>query len=241
MRTSEKIGELVKALAAAKKSIKAPKKGRTGKVSGTSKKSGRDYEYEYSYADRADVIEAYREPLASNDLVILHAVGLKDGTLVLTSRLAHSSGEWVESDLPIPAETARDAQVLGGFLTYFERYNSCALVDVAAEDDDDGKRAVAPKQEEAPVDPQSLPFYDLRLAIKDAGEELEQRGGGLWPEHVRKASAFTDKSGKAVSGFPDPFNPKVKSEAWLKSTLGKLTAALAESEPGAEEGAAALT
>ncbi len=229
MTTSEKIGALVEALSKAKASMRAPKKGRTANAG----------KYTYNYADRADVIESYASALAGSGLALVHSISMDESMhTVLRSRLMHSSGEWIESSYPIP--NVDDAQTLGSWLTYLERYQSCALLDIAAEDDDDGARAKKPAREEA-VDPQSLPFYDLRLAIKDAGEELEQRGGGLWPEHVRKASAFTDKSGKAVSGFPDPFNPKVKSEAWLKSTLGKLTAALAESEPGAEEGAAALT
>jgi hypothetical protein len=215
----------VEALAKAKAEIKAPKKGRTANAG----------KYSYNYADRADVIESYSAALAANGLAIVHAVVMDENLHTrLLSRLMHSSGEFVESSYPIP--NVDDAQTLGSWLTYLERYQSCALLDIAAEDDDDGARAKKPaRQEEEPVDPTTLPFYDLRLAIEDAAKELEQRGGGLWLEHVRQASAFISDKGKAFN-FSDPYAKNV-TEKWAKSTLSKLTAKLADSEPGASEAA----
>jgi len=45
------------ALAAAQGELKNPEKTKTGKVAGTTK-AGKYYEYEYKYADIADVLEA---------------------------------------------------------------------------------------------------------------------------------------------------------------------------------------
>lgn len=223
---------LVAALAKAKLAMKPPKKGHKAEV--PTKAGGK---YSYTYADRADVIDSYSKALSDNGLTITHAIGRDDkGGLELCTSLLHESGARLDSRVPLPA--VESAQTLGSWLTYLERYQSCALLDIAAEDDDDGARAVAPKrQAEEPADPSTLPFYDLRVAIQDAAEELAQRGGGLWPEHVREASAF-DKDGKHFS-FADPFSGKL-SEKWAKSTLGRLTAKLSESEPGAAEGAEAL-
>jgi hypothetical protein len=182
---NEALGALVSALAKAKESIKAPTKTKVGKVSGMSK-SGKSYEYEYRYADRADVIEAYREALSKNGLILTHGVDTIGESLhmVLVSRLVHSGGGELVSRIPIPQ--VKDAQALGSYLTYLERYAACALLDIAAEDDDDGQRAVArgkkderrretkPAQTELPKAP-DVPLVSeeqceaIRHAAKDAG------------------------------------------------------------------------
>lgn len=229
--TTDKQGLLVAALAKAKATIKAPKKGRTAKVR---MKSGG--EYSYAYADRADVIEAYQKALSDNGLAIIHTVILGESMqTILCSRLVHSGGGEITSSIPIPA--CSDAQVLGSWLSYLERYQSSALLDIAAEDDSDGQLAKGPDRHEKSNEPDpNMPHYQLRLAIKAAAETLAQEGGGLWPEIVREASAFTASDGKAKS-FSDPFIPSL-SEKWLRGVHGKLVAKLPE--PGADEAAAAF-
>ncbi len=144
---SEELGKLVEALAKAKESIQTPKKTKTAEV--PTKTGGK---YSYTYADRADVIESYKKPLADNGLILSHAVDVIGESLnmVLLSRLVHVGGGELTSRIPIPQ--TKDAQALGSWLTYLERYASCALLDLAAEDDDDGARARArkPRKEEPP-------------------------------------------------------------------------------------------
>lgn len=127
---SEGIGELVKALCAAKKAIQAPKKGNTAEAG----------KYSYRYADRHDVIESYAAALAENGLQIIHIVRTDENLhMRQVSILAHSSGQQVESCIPIP--NVPNAQALGSWLTYLERYHSCALLDIAADSDEDGAGA----------------------------------------------------------------------------------------------------
>jgi hypothetical protein len=215
---------LVAALAKAKLAMKPPKKGRTAVV--PTKAGGK---YEYHYADRADVIESYSKALSDNGLALSHALGRDEkGGLELVTTVRHEGGGEIASRVPLPATD--NAQTLGSWLTYLERYQSCALLDIAAEDDDDGQRATA---KDEPADVRTLPFLDLRQAIQDAADELAQRGGGTADTHIKEASGFDGTRGRAE--FSDPFDPKIKSEKWLKSVLGKLTAKLNESEPGARE------
>jgi hypothetical protein len=49
----------------------------------------------------------------------------KDEVVVVT-RLAHASGEWIEGELPLPVSKA-DAQGYGSALTYARRYGLCAI------------------------------------------------------------------------------------------------------------------
>lgn len=148
--TADRQGLLVAALAKAKQSISAPKKGKTAKV--RMKTGG---EYAYNYADRADVIAAYQKALADNGLALVHTVILGEGLhTILLTRLVHSGGGEIQSSIPLP--TCNDAQTLGSWLSYLERYQSCALLDIAAEDDDDGQRAVREPREEPVRQPQAV-------------------------------------------------------------------------------------
>jgi len=63
---------------------------------------------------------------------------------MVTTLLAHSSGEWMESDLTLPAdqENKFNAQTVGSAITYTRRYALLGMLNVSAEDDDDGNAAV---------------------------------------------------------------------------------------------------
>lgn len=130
---SEQTGALAKALADAQAAIKPPKKGRTAKI-----KSDKGA-YEYHYADLADVIESYREPLSKHALALTQTTRIQDGHLVLVTTLLHGSGEWVASEYPITSYARPQEQ--GSAITYARRYAVTALLGIAAEDDDDGQAA----------------------------------------------------------------------------------------------------
>jgi ERF superfamily protein len=224
MRRSDSIVELVKALAAAQKEIEAPKKNATGQV-GTRN---------YKYSNLAEVRDAYRGPLSKHGLIIAHTLTPVDGHVVLATSLLHTSGEWIASDYPIPSYDKPQEQ--GSALTYFKRYNVCALLDIVAEDDDDGATAQAAKQKQEPVSAEAAAIHVLAGEIADLTD--------VPPEQIiKEASAFTSKDGKLVEGFTDP--SKVKPGKWLSMTKTKLEKRLHDlqmaNEPGAEEGAALLT
>lgn len=57
----------------------------------------------------------------------------------LRTQLCHASGQWMASELPLPANWG-DPHAVGGAITYFRRYCLAAMVELAQEDDD-GQRA----------------------------------------------------------------------------------------------------
>lgn len=136
--TEQSIGKLASALAEAQKAFKPIKKDKTAKVKGTSK-GGRDFEYEYHYADLANVIDCVREALADNKIAYSQPTRITERGLVLVTILMHESGETSEGYLPIPSGLS--PQELGSHLTYMRRYGLCSAVGVSAEEDDDGKAA----------------------------------------------------------------------------------------------------
>lgn len=196
---SESIGKLADALAKAQAEIKAPKKGKTAKL-GT---------YSYSYADLADIIEAYREPLSKNGLALAQTMRWQDNHLVLVTTLLHSSGEWLSSEYPLASYPKPQEQ--GSAITYARRYNVTALLGIAAEDDDDGAaaqtgtpRAAAEKPAPKPANGERLSTADIEkvhLAAKKAGlksaAELAPVLSRILPG-VEKASDMSPKDLRVV-------------------------------------------
>lgn len=228
---SEQVGELAAALAKAQKAIKAPNKGRTA---GYDTKGGQ--KVSYTYADLADVIAAYREPLSDNGLALVQSTRQEDGHLVLVTSLLHSSGQWVAGEYPVKVYDRPQEQ--GSAITYARRYSVTALLGIAAEDDDDGKRA-----QEAEPPKQEMSSEDAAILLL-AAQLADLTPDTTAEEHIRAASAFTNKEGKFIEGtMTDP--RRVKPGKWKSMTKTNLEKRLHQeqlkAEPGVEEGAAALT
>ena len=96
--------------------------------------------YKSKYANINSVIDAVKKPLNDNNIAILQSLSPSDdGKLHLTTRLIHSSGEWIEDTAVCPLQK-QDAQGLGSAVSYIRRYSLSALLSVYA-DDDDGQSA----------------------------------------------------------------------------------------------------
>jgi hypothetical protein len=142
VRTSPDCGALVEALAAAQGEFPVIEKNQTGKVHG--EKNGRSYEFEYKYADIADVLAAVRPVLSKHKLAVMQPTYMVRNDLVVATRLMHASGQWMESEYPVSAIVAKH-QAMGGALTYARRYSLCSMLGIAAEEDTDGAHAALPE------------------------------------------------------------------------------------------------
>ncbi len=122
---SDSIGALAAALSKAQADI-----------TGALKDSSNPF-FKSKYADLASCWDACRKQLAANNLAVIQTVYVhweRDET-VLATTLAHGSGEWIRSDLPIRAkDTSPQAQ--GSAITYARRYALAAIVGLAQIDDD---------------------------------------------------------------------------------------------------------
>ena len=91
------------------------------------------------YADIADVLAVIRPVLAAEGIALVQPIEVDDdGRAFLVTKLM-KGGEEIVSRMPLQID--QKAQDLGSRLTYQRRYAACALVGVAAEDDDDGHAA----------------------------------------------------------------------------------------------------
>lgn len=149
VKYSEKLGSLAAALAKAQTGFRPIVKSVENSFYSTDKKKAK-------YADLSAIIAATQPSLAANELVIVQTpmVNAERREAGCVSRLIHSSGEWIENEVMLPA-TAKvkeypegqsgwvwgqkfDAQTCGIAMTYSRRYSYGGIVCVAAEEDDDG-------------------------------------------------------------------------------------------------------
>jgi hypothetical protein len=135
---SETIGELAKALAQAQGEMHAASKDATNP------------HFKNRYADLASVWDACRAPLARHGLSVSQLPSRReDGSVLLTTLLMHSSGEFIGSYLSArPAQ--ENPQVIGSILTYLRRYALASIVGVVSGEDDDAEAATAPTRKATP-------------------------------------------------------------------------------------------
>lgn len=91
------------------------------------------------YADLSAVIEATLGHLNAEGIAVMQHPSLSGNIVTVVTRLQHKSGEWMESELSIPAGQpgARfDAQTVGSAITYGCRYALQSICCVPREDDD---------------------------------------------------------------------------------------------------------
>jgi hypothetical protein len=128
MKTSESIKQIAEALVSAQKEIRFAVKDSTNP------------HYKSKYANINSVIDAVKAPLNNNNIAILQSLSPSDDNkLHLTTRLLHSSGEWIEDTAVCPIQK-QDPQGLGSAISYIRRYSISSLCALYA-DDDDGQSA----------------------------------------------------------------------------------------------------
>lgn len=165
---SDDVSELAKALAVAQGEIQH------------ARKDTQNLFFKSSYADLPAVIDAAKGPLSKNGLSFSQVVDAdSQGGVVLVSLLMHASGQWLRSYYPVKPQK-NDPQGLGSALTYARRYSFCALVGVAAIDEDDDGNAGSgySNQGRAPVpyvppEIKSKPSNDSMFASPSAREAFK--------------------------------------------------------------------
>lgn len=85
----------------------------------------------FRYADLAECQRVTRKPLADAGLAVTQTIESN----MLVTRLLHKSGQFIVSEIPFILPNKM--QELGSMLTYLKRYSYCAILGIAADDDDD--------------------------------------------------------------------------------------------------------
>ena len=100
--------------------------------------------FKSKYADLSDVWDVAQGPLTANGLCVIQGAESEGDSVIVSCRVCHSSGQWVESSLKL-VPTKRDPQGIGSAITYGRRYLLASMTGVVT-DDDDGNAASGNKE-----------------------------------------------------------------------------------------------
>ena len=147
MNTSEHIDAIATALVAVQAKLENVAPGASGQFG--------------SYLTLGDVLNAVRPVLTENGIAVIQSPGLDVGNeggkvvdrVTLTTRLIHTSGQWIQGTAARAqtaaewitekqASTLSPVQLAGNVITYLRRYSLAAMVGVAQADNDGAAPAV---------------------------------------------------------------------------------------------------
>jgi hypothetical protein len=134
----------------------------------------------YRYAPLSAGLDIVRSTLCKHELAVIQTthVDRDTATVLLTTTLAHGSGEWICATWPVCRTTEMtNPKLMGASLTYARRYGLFTLVGIAGEDDLDapeflessshaakGTAAAAPRSERAGLAQTASPERQAGLA-----------------------------------------------------------------------------
>ena len=133
-RSSPTISAIAAALAKAQSELANPEKTLAATIRSP---FPREDDRTFRYASLASGLDIVRKGLGQHEIATIQSTSIDPtGQILLTTLLAHASGEWISSDWPVcsASETAAPHR-MGAALTYARRYALFALVGIAGEDD----------------------------------------------------------------------------------------------------------
>jgi hypothetical protein len=211
-RSSESFAALAAALAKAQAHLVNPEKSLTATIAG-----GRPGEAprSFRYAPLSSGLEIVRKTLSEHEIAFIQTTVVDQASrmLMLTTLLAHSSGEWIASQWPVcsVAEIAYPHR-MGAALTYARRYALFALVGIAGEDDLDAPDICMP----APVAGSST--AGLQLPSQSPGNGKARgatRNPMPVPLPVDESAALRDRLLSEIAGLASPES----ATSWARAAL----------------------
>jgi hypothetical protein len=167
--------------------------------------------FSYKYVDLDSVMEKVG-PLLTQHGLVWSTFPTRDqhGEPALRYRLTHAeSGEFDEDVMPLMI-SKNDAQGQGSAITYARRYSITAVLNLVADEDDDGGRASTPRQ-----DGDRLASDGQRRLVFAKFKEAEV-----------PPSSLVNIMREAAGAEPLLFDTEAEAQAWVDRALPKLPARL---------------
>lgn len=157
MKQSETVKSVLEALAKAQSKFSTLPKDKKG--------------YGYKYTDIDTVISYVRPLLSENGLGFMQSLSTVDGKPAITTRVFHTSGEWIEDTTILPdvsmAKT-NAAQNMGASITYMRRYFLCAMLGITSDEDTDAvvdsRNEAREQADNTPAEKPKSKFTDEQMA-----------------------------------------------------------------------------
>ena len=164
MKTSEETTNLMKAMIESAPEIRSIAKSKQA--------------YGYKYATLDSLIDMLREVLPKHGLWFTQIPTRTEEESVLTTRVFHESGEWLEDSI-LMTDTelqgkANDTQKLGASITYFRRYVLSSIFGVSADEDVDGNLASKERPQQARPQPTAQKIDSKTYLKKEIRERIDQ-------------------------------------------------------------------
>jgi len=162
------------------------------------------------YTPLDTIVETIRPLLGKHGLVWMTLPVSSEGRPALFYRLAHAkTGEQISGTMPLLLGK-EDSQGLGSAITYARRYSLCAVLNLVADDDDDGNAASPAGASSAPsgrvsstdaatpaqlkflrsqITQQKPPEQTLRIMLTDAGADGVDPTKPGWASSLKKDQA----------------------------------------------------
>ncbi len=173
------------------------------------------------YASLNSIWSVCRPLLAEYELAVIQlpvSSSFVDGNVVnagLSTRLIHSSGEWIEDTFYIPLEAGpRAAQAAGSIITYLRRYSLAALLGVVTDEDSDGEpqgnNGQQPKVKEQPEKASDKQFKMFHaIGSKNYGKEWKnKRREVIWAITKERTFSSADLTSPEISELIKGINDK---------------------------------
>lgn len=138
MKTSEQVNELAAAMAKAQGELEPAVKDATNAY------------YDSKYADIAAVWEVCRRAFPPNGLSIFQDLTNEAEGIACTTRIIHTSGQWIEFGPLFVPLAKHDAHGVGSACSYGRRYGLGGATGIVAQGDDDGNAAAGVNAEKKP-------------------------------------------------------------------------------------------
>lgn len=137
--------------------------------------------YGYKYATLDSLIDMLRSVLPKHGVWFTQMPTRKEHTSTLTTRVFHSSGEWLEDTIEMTDTElqgkANDTQKVGASITYYRRYALSSIFGVAADEDIDGNlnniQKREPQRPEPPLKTEQKKRDPLPFLLQDLTKRME--------------------------------------------------------------------
>lgn len=164
------------------------------------KKDAQNPFFKSDYLTLSGILDAVRQPLASNGLAVIQSMRVQDATTILITKLLHESGEEMVSEMIMPVLS--DPQKMGSLLTYYKRYQLQALLLISTSDEDDDGNSVSMPQsqlvKQAPLKEVTRPTFQVESigqqrpltgAASDAQKNALRKMGIKFEDNITKDEA----------------------------------------------------
>ncbi len=174
-------------------------------------------------------LDIVRKTLGQHAIAVLQSTAIDPTTrlVILTTMLAHGSGQWVSSEWPVcRSDQSLPQHRMGAALTYARRYALFSLVGIAGEDDIDAPDLLAITTDRAPPGVDSGPAASTTVSRRQSASVLSQGTSSAIPIGLSPADSAAARD-ELLQGLAS-LASSVKAVEWARRGIKRKNALTTE-------------